>query len=344
MGYGVAGLNILKQLSKKASVSFFPIGNPELSQEDAEVINSLAINAQTKFSAKAPCVKIWHQFDMAVQVGNGLRCGMPIFELDKFKENETHHLNSLDKIFVCSKWAKEVVLNNTKVKDVSVCPLGVDSETFYPKDSSAEDDATVFFNCGKWEFRKGHDILPEIFNKAFDSSDNVKLVMMNHNPFLKPDQQEEWVSMYRNSKLKDKIFFVGRAPHHNQVADVMRSVDCGIFPSRAEGWNLEAIELMSCAKDVIITNYSAHTEFCNEDNSYLIKTNDLETAYDGMWFKGDGNWAKMGEDQVDQAVEHMRAVHKKKKEEGKIYNSQGVETAQKFSWENSADKILGAIS
>ena len=63
-----------------------------------------------------------------------------------------------------------------------------------------------------------------------------------------------------------------------------------------------------------------------------------------MWFKGDGNWAKMGEDQVDQAVEHMRAVHKKKKEEGKIYNSQGVETAQKFSWENSADKILGAIS
>ena len=282
---------------------------------------------------------------MATQAGNGLRCGMPIFELDSFSSKEKHHLESLNKIFVCSEWAKQVIHSNLSIsKPVALCPLGVDAEVFYPKDETSNDEKpTVFFNCGKWEFRKGHDVLCSIFNAAFESSDNVKLVMMNDNPFLKPDQQEEWISMYKNSKLRDKIFFANRVQHHNQVADVMRSVDCGIFPSRAEGWNLEALELMSCAKDVIITNYSAHTEFCNEDNSYLIEINELETAYDGMWFKGEGSWAKIGEEQIEQAVAHMRSVHKKKKEEGRTYNSQGVDTAHEFSWENSANKIMDEL-
>ena len=112
LGYGVVGLNVSKELAKNAGVSLFPIGNPEVStQEDASAIQS-CIKNQTSFDAKAPCLRIWHQFAMAEQIGNGLRCGLPIFELDAFNENEMHHLNSLDKIFVCSDWAKEVVVEN----------------------------------------------------------------------------------------------------------------------------------------------------------------------------------------------------------------------------------------
>ena len=340
LGYGVVGLNITKELSKTNTVSLFPIGNPEVStQEDADAVQQ-CIKNQTTFEAKAPCLRVWHQFAMAEQIGNGLRCGLPIFELDAFNENEIHHLNSLDKIFVCSEWAKEVVIDNTNAKDnVHVCPLGVDRTVFFEDDTNTGTE-TRFINMGKWEFRKGHDVLVEAFEKAFEPSDNVKLYMMNHNPFLNQEQDREWVDLYKDSKMGEHVEILPRVQTHQEVARLMKKMDCGVFPSRAEGWNLEAIEMMSCGKEVIITDYSAHTEFCTDKNSRLIQIEEKETAYDGMWFHGQGSWAAINSPQVEQLVEHMRAVHKKKQETGKVYNEHGIETAKNFSWNFTADKIL----
>ena len=112
-------------------------------------------------------------------------------------------------------------------------------------------------------------------------------------------------------------------------------MDCGVFPSRAEGWNLEAIEMLAMGKELIITDYSAHTEFCNEKNSKLIPVDKKESAYDGIWFHGHGEWAEIGEEQIDCMVEHMRAVHAS----DKALNTQGIEMAKSLSWDNSA-KIL----
>ena len=345
LGYGVVGLNVCKELSKNTSISLFPIGNPEVTtQEDAELIQELLKN-QPAFDAKAPCLRVWHQFSMAEQIGNGLRCGFPIFELDAFNENEIHHLNSLEKIFVCSQWAKEVVVNVVGDRfedDCYVAPLGVDRNIFF-EDSTDTGEETRFVNIGKWEFRKGHDVLVEAFDKAFETTDNVKLYMMNHNPFLNQEQDREWVDLYKNSKMGEKIEMLPRVSTHQEVANIMRQMDCGVFPSRAEGWNLEAIEMMSCGKEVITTDYSAHTEFCTKENSYLIEIDKKESAYDGIWFHGQGEWAEMGSSQIEQLVEHMRAVHEKKKQDKKILNLDGIETAKKFSWEKTASVLLESM-
>lgn len=346
LGYGVVGLNVSKELAKNAEVSLFPIGNPEVStQEDASAIQS-CIKNQTSFDAKAPCLRIWHQFAMAEQIGNGLRCGLPIFELDAFNENEMHHLNSLDKIFVCSDWAKGVVVENLYnlykhiniSQDVHVCPLGVDRTVFF-EDNTDTGTETRFINIGKWEFRKGHDVLVEAFEKAFEPSDNVKLYMMNHNPFLNQEQEREWVDLYKNSKMGERIEILPRVQTHQEVANVIRQMDCGVFPSRAEGWNLEAIEMLSCGKQLIATDYSAHTEFCTKENSRLIEIEEKESAYDGIWFHGQGMWAELGSSQIDQLVEHLRAVHKEK-QSGKLSNEAGIKTAKEFSWQKTTEIIL----
>jgi glycosyltransferase involved in cell wall biosynthesis len=124
----------------------------------------------------------------------------------------------------------------------------------------------------------------------------------------------------------------------------MASTDCGIFPSRAEGWNLELLEMMSCGKHVIATDYSAHTEFCTQENSLLVTIEEKETAYDGKWFTGNcGEWAKLGDNQVEQMVVHMRDIHKRKQSDSLGINKGGVATAKKFSWSNSAAKAIEAI-
>lgn len=335
LGYGVAGLNIYKSLSKITETNLWVIGQPEVStKEDYEAVTNGLKNAQN-WSYDAPCVKIWHQHDMAQFVGRGKRIGFPFFELDQFSDIEKHNLNSLDQILVTSEWGKGVVLDQTNVTNVEVVPLGVNATLFRPSEYQYS-DKTVFFNAGKWEIRKGHDVLVELFNNAFTKDDDVELWMMCSNPFLSEEETKEWENLYLKSKLGEKIKMIPRLKTHEEVYNIMTNIDCGIFPSRAEGWNLELLECMSCGKQVITTNYSAHREFCDNNNSYLVNICDKELAYDGKWFHGKcGSWAKINQDTKDALVEHMRHVHKNKE-----LNTHGILTGQNFTWHNSAQKMV----
>ena len=342
MGYGVAGYNILKELYKiDNSVSLYPISQPQ-DFESEELYT--AIQNQERCLIDRPCVKIWHQNDLTTRVGNGKFIGFPIFELTHFNAKEITSLHHCNKIFVCSKWAKQIILQNTKFKDedVHVVPLGVDNNIFSPSTVSGR-KSTIFFNCGKWEKRKGHDILLECFNNAFSENDDVELWMMCDNPFI-GEGNKNWQDLYKNSKLGSKIRIIPRQKTHQDVMSVMRQADCGVFPSRAEGWNLELLEMMAMGKHVIATNYSAHTEFCNSENSKLIDIDNLETAFDGVFFDGRcGMWAEIAQDQKDATIEHMRDVHTLKQDGQLALNENGIETGKQFSWKNSAQELINGL-
>jgi len=345
LGYGITGLNIVKNLSTNVGVSLFMIGQPQVTNNNDASIISSCINNSKFFDYNAPCIKIWHQHDMAQFVGKGLHIGFPIFELDTFNNIEKHQLNSLDKIFVCSNWAKKVILDNIKIdkNKVHVIPLGVDTDIFKPYDMPTN-ETTKFFNCGKWEIRKGHDILVDWFNSAFTQSDNVELYMMCENPFLSKEEEKEWNNLYKNSKLGSKIHLISRKNTQEEVYNIMTQMHCGIFPSRAEGWNLELLEMMSCGRPVITTDYSAHCEFCNDNNSFLINVFDKkEKAYDGKWFHGYGNWAELTESCKDQAINYMREIHNINQSTGLSLNSEGITTAKKFTWKNTTRRILDVL-
>ena len=334
LGYGVAGLNILKALQKKATVSLHMIGQPQVTnQTDADAVKLGMQTAQT-FDPKAPCIKIWHQNQMAERIGSGKFIGFPIFELDTFNDLEKHHLNSCDELMVCSEWAKEVI-DSAIDKDVYVVPLGVDRDIF--KEALPRTHKTaIFFNCGKWEVRKGHDILLEAFKKVLAHGEDAELWMMCSNPFNSPEEDSRWHQLYNHPKVK----LIPRAETQREVYNIMTQVDCGVFPSRGEGWNLELLEMMSCGKHVITTDYSAHTEFCTKENAGLVPISDVEPAFDGKWFFGQGNWAKIGpHEEMDLYMKMMKFILNKK---GTI-NTAGIETADKFSWDNTADKIINNV-
>jgi glycosyltransferase involved in cell wall biosynthesis len=342
LGYGVAGYNILKELYKiDNSVSLYPISQPQ--DFEGEELRAAILNQQ-KCLVNRPCVKIWHQNDLTTRVGNGKYIGFPIFELTRFSAKEVTSLHHCDKIFVCSKWAKDIVQLNTKFKDddVHVVPLGVDNDIFSPSDVSGR-QSTVFLNCGKWEKRKGHDILLECFNDAFSENDDVELWMMCDNPFI-GEGNKNWQDLYKNSKLGSKIRIIPRQKTHQDVMNVMRQADCGVFLSRGEGWNLELLEMMAMGKQVIATNYSAHTEFCTPTNSMLVNIDNLETAFDNVFFDGQcGFWAELAQNQKDAAIHYMRDVYRLKQDGHRIINENGIETGKQFSWENSTQELINGL-
>ena len=125
-------MNILKELDKIADVALFPIGQPQpTTQQDADLVGKLH-NKQSDFDPTAPCVKIWHEHSLAERIGRGKYYGFPIFELNKFDLRRLKNLECCDEVLVCSSWARDVVLDQTKrpENEVHVVPLGVDRTVF----------------------------------------------------------------------------------------------------------------------------------------------------------------------------------------------------------------------
>lgn len=346
LSYGYVSTYILHELLKKnINVSLHTIGMIEQEPRFHSDIEC-GLAKQKRFDYFAPCLKIFHQNCLEQWVGSGERNAFPIFELNKFNDVEKHHLNNLnvDQIIVCSEWARQIVDDQIELEnDVKVVPLGVDTSVFFPLTSRRK--TTVFFNCGKWEKRKGHDVIPEIFNKAFSPSDDVELWMMCGHGFMEDGENEIWENHYKSTPLGDKIKFIKPVKSQSEAAYIMQQTDCGIFPSRAEGWGLPILEMMACGKWVITTNYSGQTEFSNNQNALLIDIDSLELATDNKWFKNNtiGEWANIGGSQIDQAVEYMRKIHSIKRDSNLI-NSNGIATARQFTWEHTVNKLLEVIN
>ena len=93
-------------------------------------------------------------------------------------------------------------------------------------------------------------------------------------------------------------------------------------------------------KPVIVTNYSAHTEYCNKNNAYLINIDETESANDGKWFKGFGNWAKIGDKEIEQIVHYMKYVYNNRV----VSNTNGIATAKYYSWNNTSNIIQSTIN
>lgn len=345
LGYGVVGLNIVAALERLGhEVALWPIGEIEAPDEHHDLLRR-ALERTGRFNPRAPSLRISNQGNLAQHIGRGPHCGLPIFELTRFTPVELHHLGSQDLLFVASAWAKRVLVDNGVAGErVHVTPFGVDQAIFRFV-GSIEPGPTVFLNVGKWEVRKGHDVLAEAFANAFTPGDEVRLVLVTHNPFYTPEESREWAEVFRGSRLGDKVQIVEeRLPSQRDVAALMARADCGVFPYRAEGWNLGLAEMMAMGKHVIATNYSAPTEYLDAGNARLIEVCQLVDAQDGKWNFGQGEWASFDDAQVEQLVEHLRAVHRLKQSGQLRPNGAARETMRRFTWDGTASRIVSALA
>jgi glycosyltransferase involved in cell wall biosynthesis len=382
LGYGTVGINALLGLRQLGcNVALFPTNpNVEYPEEKAKELRA-AVKAAELYDRWAPSIRICQQFDLAQHVGKGIHAAVTYFERDQLYDAEINHLQNQDIVFASSAWMRDLLEEQIRGPKIVVASPGVDTAIFHPNvqplpqahlpssvparqnfDSQIGFDSmygmskppspmpyastpapTVFLAVGKWEVRKGHDLLASLFQRAFTPRDNFKLILVTANPFLSPAQHNEWVKQFAN--LGDKVeIHSSRLPDQKSLARVMAGADCGVFLSRAEGWNLDAAEMLAMGKHILITNFSAHTEFATAENSWLVDIQEKEPCNDGFWFHGFGNWAKIGSTQQDQAISHLRAVHALK-QAGRLHiNGPGIETMKRFSWQAFSQKLLDSVS
>lgn len=354
LGFGITGLNLLRELSVHAEVALWPLGSLEAPAGSGELIRA-CLARQASYDVAAPSLRLYHQFDLAQHVGRGIHAAFVIFELDRFRPVELHHLRQQDVLFVCSRWAEKVLQEAGLSCRIVVAPLGVDETLFAPAPS--QEGPTRFLCVGKWELRKGHDVLLEAFAKAFRPSDDVELTLLCHNPCFPTAEalkryNSQWEAMAARSPMAEKIVvYRSRLASQKDVAALMATSDCGVFPSHSEGWGLESAEMLAMGKQVILTNYAGHTEYATRENSLLIDCGLVEDAHDGVWFRADlpewqgkpGRWASLGSRQQEQLIEHLRSIHKKKQEGSSLINQAGIDSMKAFTWKRTAEAVLAGL-
>lgn len=368
--YGMTTLSLTHALAELGhEVSLFPIGQVSVDQGQPWTHKNIGEALQRgKFSydTEAPCIRLYHQFSQQEFVGHGPHIAFPIFELDKFTKTEQYQLQNVDAVITCSEWGKSVVEKCTKRPAIPgvavqhghlwpdeiftpcyVVPLGYDPKVFYERPLST--GPTNFLLNGKIEVRKCTKEILDAFNKAFTPSDDVRLYLCWGNIFLSEKETNEWVRYAQSLPIAPRLSIVPRLDSIKQVSELLGGVDCVVSMSRAEGFNLGLLEALASSRHVIGTNNTAQTEFLDYRNSQLIETPESVTAMDGRWFLGEGfegepgKWAKIVQPQINQLVSHMRTIHQCKQLGKLSINKEGLETASKFTWKHSAEKLVEVL-
>lgn len=327
LSYGLVSKNIISNLRNWFDISHFPIGlSEDYKDSDLFFLNK-------KFNKDAVSLKIFHEFDLLMSIGNGRKIGFPIFEKDRLLPLDLYNIKHCDEIFVCSHWAQNV-LNQYSIKS-TVIPLGVD-DSFQFVNTKFE-DKVIFYNLGKREVRKGHDYLHKVFKKAFPDKADVELWMFSQNIFDSKEEKDLFQLEYKKT-LGSRVKFFPFLPKSDLISWINKA-HIGFFPTRAEGFCLPILEGMKLGKHILATNYSGQTEFLPENQSFSCEK--FVEARDNKWFNGGFNWAEV-ESSEDEIVEKLRSFYKKVKE-GCHYNAYNITMASKFSWYNTCEKIRKAI-
>jgi len=340
-GYGVTGINMLLQFLKRGiDVTLFPIGTSMSDPEHKDIVNRCTIGnrdtlTEGLFNTDAPVLRNFHEHEVVFPPSRGKKIVWPFFEVDKLRSKAVQLLKGVDAIACGSHWIEQV-MHDHGLKSTFIAPQGVDTKLFKPIEVYRMDDKYTFLTIGKYEKRKGHEELIKAFLKAFPEEKDVQLWMACSNPFLERTglSVRNLISVASNGD--ERVTYLPQMDTHKDISVLINKADCGVFPSRGEGWGLPILEVMACGKPVIATFVTSHKDFVTPESAFEVKTTGMEVANDNIFFKGLGSWYNPD---VNSIVEHMRFVY----ENDVRSNEAGVVQAGKFTWYNAASKMIRGI-
>lgn len=334
--YGLTASYLLYHLSSMHKISLFPIGQIQPTYPIFQTTTQIAIkNAQT-FDKDAVCLRKFHPHDMALRIGNPT-VGFTVFELEKLRDNEIHHLNSVDAIISPTHWQKKVLEEHNIKAELYVAPLGVDEKIFRPIKIDIPNKPFQFVAVGKWEERKNYKTLIKAFDAAFAPYDDVELHILAFS-WIQPAverMQTELPRLLADTAIGYKVkVYPNQFIPPEQLANIYNMCDCGISLSHAEGFNLPLLEMLACGLPVIATNVTGHTEYLKPEHGILIDPIGKVEAFDELFFRDKfGEWYDFSFDQI---VESMRTAYNTFRDKDFSNNAKISET---FNWEHLAIDI-----
>ena len=279
--------------------------------------------------------------------------GYTFFEMNVLPPQSIQNgIDKFDMIVTGSKWCEEA-LKNHGLNRVTTIIQGIDPQLFNPAHSEKElfKDRFVVFSGGKFEFRKGQDIVIRAYKVLQDRHPDVMLVNAWYNPWpfsMKTMETSPYINcettetdylkavssiLHANGIDIDRV--VNVLPKKNaQMARLYKNTDVGLFPNRCEGGtNLVLMEYMACGKPVIATFSSGHKDIINPSNSIIIKKMkplniNSEGVLQAVWDDPD----------LEETIAHLEAAYQNRDTLKLIGDRAGADLSQ-MTWKRTGKRF-----
>lgn len=267
--------------------------------------------------------------------------------------NETY-----DQVIAGSEWCRQLLLQNGVEKTTAIIQ-GIDPVIFNPylNQKTLFPDRFVIFSGGKFELRKGQDIVIRAFKVLQDRYPDVMLVAAWHNPwvgpmatmanskliqFSKPDQSQSFLDIMKVTLQQagidlSRVLMLPSYPNA-QMAQIYKNTDVGLFTNRWEGGtNLVLMEYMACGKPVIASYHTGHRDILTDSNArciYTLKEQPLKFNHQVMstWYEAD----------LEETIAHLDwAYHHR--DDLKPLGQQAASDLSQYTWAYAASQFIEAL-
>ena len=203
-----------------------------------------------------------------------------LFETDRCPNYWKETFKTVDWIWTFSEFnRKHWSEDGVPAEKLDVMPFGIDTELFSLDGEKAEIKNRrkfMFLTNGDFTERKNFEGLLEAFVTEFSDKDDVCLVIKTHyGGFTRPHKDackaklKEIINNF-NPSNPPLVLFCGDKLADFDMPMLYRAADCYVTATRGEGLNLPACEALACGIPVIATNWSAHCDYINDSNGWLV--------------------------------------------------------------------------
>lgn len=371
-GWGVCGKYLVKEISGITDVKFITenfsvedigdeyeyhfLKSKQLSDDDAKAIN----NDVNRYVEGSILQAIGNQalIPWGPLIKGHFKAGYTFFEENILKpEYLQNGKNNFDIVITGSKWCEEI-LRNYGLDNVKTVIQGVDQQIFnsYQSEKEIFKDNFVVFSGGKFEIRKGQDIVIKAYKVLQDRHKDVMLVnawynMWNHSmdtmaasKYIKYEIKSKNYATAMNRILHENGLDIRRVvtilPRPNaMMAKIYKNTDIGLFPNRCEGGtNLVLMEYMACGKPVIASYSSGHRDIINQDNSIMIEN------MKPIDINRNGNKIAVWDDpDLDETISHLEWAYQHREELG-LFGLQAANDMKEHTWKRSAEQFVNIVN
>ena len=338
-GWGICSQYLIKELSKLVSV------------EDLD--QSTASNQRRHVEGKVVhALTSADFFPLFGQVRGDQNYGYTFFE-KKLSDLSVKNAKKFDLVMAGSTWCRDRMLEKG-IENCAILIQGIDPERFYPISTPSVDDRFVIFSGGKWELRKGQDLVLRAVKILQEKYPDVWLIncwynmwpasvrMMESSPHIAfsyrkdASWEQNMLNTYALNGLDANRIITCDLIPHEQLRQLYARTHIGVFPNRCEGGtNLVLMEYMACGKPVIATNGSGHKDILNQDNALCL--NDLREIR--IVDEGGGDVGIWQEPSLDDLVDRIEYAYAHRDVIARI-GARAGEHLKRFTWAHTARRLL----
>jgi glycosyltransferase involved in cell wall biosynthesis len=250
-----------------------------------------------------------------------------------------------DQVWALSSFAAES-LSKALGRTVLPVPCALDLESL-PKAGTRDDfdlpeERFVFlyiFDANSSVERKNPEGAIRAFARAFKPTERVTLLLRASNA-TRLEHRERLARLLATAPPTHDIRLLTGPLSRRHLMGLISAADCYVSLHRSEGFGYTCAEAMAYRRPVIATGYSGNLDFMDHDNSYLVRSREVEVEVPDGPFQRGSLWAEPDE---EHAALLMRHVWQNPEEARLVGERARTAVADRLSVSTVAKVVAGAL-